>query len=280
MINISNSLYISQLDTLGDRPLIGWQSIVTTSNLSATSELTSRPLINMWNPDTNLYWESDTVPSSGLIYIYIENSLSKSIDYLGIARHNFGSAGIEYTLQESDDDITYTDVTTARTPSDDRAIVDYFDQSNSAYYRIELNCGSTAPIIGHIKLGASLILQRPMYVGHKPETLGRFRKSITNVSDTGQYLGQVVVRRWQRGEVRQQHTDPTWVREVLQEFIKHVALDRDDDDTAQGPFFFAWRPADYPLEVIYGWTDDEIQPNNQMSYGGLMEYGFNVTGLA
>lgn len=280
MINISNALYITALPTLGNRPIVGWQSIITLSNLSASEELASRPAINLWNPDTYLVWEADVVPTDGLIYITIENTGSDAVDYIGIAKHNFGTAGIEYNLQESDNGADYTDVTDARTPTDDSAIVDYFDQSSANYFRLQLNCGATAPVIGHMKLGAALILQHPMYVGHEPETLSRYCRDIANVSDTGQYLGTVIVRRWQEGMVKQQNTEASWVRTYLTQFIQHVAIDRPDDGTPQGPFFFAWRPAVYPLECIYGWAKPgSIKPQNQ-SPNGDMEYDFKITGIA
>lgn len=278
MINISNALYITAIPTLGNRPIIGWQSIITTSNFSVTSETDDRPALNLWNPDTTALWESDTPPTDGIINIDIANSAMDPIDYIGIARHNFGTAGIQYVLQNSTDDVTYTDVTTARTPTDDRAIVEYFDQSTAEFWRLQLDCPSTAPTIAHIKLGEALILQRPMYVGHKPETLAEYCQSITNVSDTGQYLGQVVTRRWQRGACKQQNTAPDWVRTYLVPFIQHTKLSRDDDGTPQGPFFYAWRPAAYPLEVIYGWVDGNIVPSNQRP-NGMMEYEFAITGI-
>lgn len=279
MITISNALYLTAIPTLGNRPIIGWQSIITTSALSASEELAARPVVNLWNPDTTSLWEADVVPTDGLIYVNIGNPTFESVDYIGIARHNFGTGGIEYTLQESDDNVIFTDVTTSRTPSDDAAIVDYFDQRTSEYFRLKLNCGATAPSIAHIKLGVALILQRPMFVGYEPLTLSRFSRSITNASDTGQYLGDVVVRRWQRGSVRQQHTSGSWIRQYLVPFIQHVKLDRADDGTPQGPFFFAWRQAEYPLETIYGWTNDDIVPRNQLP-NGMMEYSFTITGIS
>lgn len=280
MINISNALYLQDVQELGDRPIIGYNSIVTLSSISAVYETDARPIENIWNPDTSSLWEADVVPTGNEIEIKIANTGAANVNYLGIAKHNFGTTSVEYVLQESDDDVTYTDVTTARTPSDNAAIIDYFDTTTAPYFKLLMTCsGSIPPYIGHIKLGEALILQRPMYVGHEPETLARPAKSITMASDTGDYLGKVITRRWQNGAVNQQNTDPSWVRTYLVPFIQHTQLDLSNTAIAQGPFFFAWRPFDWPLEVIYGWTNDIIRPKNQLA-NGLMEYSFNITGIA
>lgn len=279
MISISNSIYLSLTDSLGKRPIIGWHSVVTTTGLSASSEDTDYPILNAWNPDTASFWRSDAVPTSGIIYIYINNPDDIPIDYLGIARHNFGSTGCAYTLQDSLNSVDWTDVVSSKTPTTDRAIVEYFDASTEPFWRLKLEPnGATPPELAHIKLGTALILQRPIYVGHRPATLGLVSSRSTDLGDSGQYIGQVVTRRWHQTDCIQKNTYPDWVRNYLTPFIDHTQLNREDDDTAQGAFFFAWRPTDYPLEVIYGWTEDNIMPRNQLP-NGRMEYEFRIQGV-
>jgi hypothetical protein len=275
MIYISNALYLSNLAEYGKRPALGWHSIITRSNITATSATADRPVENLWTPDTSLAWEAS---GTGTIYINIDNTAAKSVDYLGIAKHNFGSGGIEYTLQSSLDNVAWSDVFAPKVVTTDRAIVHHFDSTDAPYLRLRMVAVTDAPIIAHMKLGELLILEQPMYVGHAPATLSPRAKRITNGSESGQYLGQVITRRWYESECKQENADPAWVRSNLADFIDHVQIGRADDGTAQGTFFFAWRPADYPNELIYGWTDDDIKPTNQRP-NGMMEYSFSIQGV-
>ena len=282
MIYISNALYLSALGTLGNlgkRPIIGWQSIITLANLSASSSNTEKPITNLWNPDTDKLWESDTLSTDLTEYIYVDNATAETIDYFGIARHNLGTAGIEYTLQSSTDDTHWDDVTDPTVPGDDRAIMHYFDARTDGYWRLKLVCTDTEPTIAHMKLGQAMLLERPIFVGHEPETLSQRVKKQIHASESGQYTGQIVTRRYHQGMVKQENTTQSFIRNELVPFIKHVNNNGDDTDVAQGPFFFAWRPADWPLELIYGWTNDQIRPTNQ-SFNGLMEYSFKIEGIA
>jgi len=45
-----------------------------------------------------------------------------------------------------------------------------------------------------------------------------------------------------------------WYRAQMQPFIRA---------SVEAPFFFAWRPADYPNEVGYAWTVNDPVPQNQ-----------------
>jgi Concanavalin A-like lectin/glucanases superfamily len=96
---ISSSLVLSaEEDALpAGTPLIGWHDIVTTGNISATTETTGFPVTNLANPSTNLMWIGSTIAHEYLTVNTV--SYGDEIDYMGIARHNFGSAGIPVTLQ-------------------------------------------------------------------------------------------------------------------------------------------------------------------------------------
>lgn len=280
MIYISNAIYLANLSEYGTRPVIGWHSIITLANLSqplTSSSNPDRPLENLWTPDTSQVWEAY---GNGSTVIDIANTTGAAVDYLGIAKHNFGSQNVEYTLQSSLDKSTWTDVVSAKVVTNDNAILHYFDSVDDPYFRLKLvgTVDYDAPMIAHMKLGRLLILERSMYVGHSPATLSPKSKKITNGSESGQYLGQVVTRRWYQSSCKQENCSPSWVRSNLPEFIKHVQVGREDDGTAQGTFFFAWRPSDYPGEVIYAWTDDDIEPSNQRP-NGMMEYSFNMQGV-
>jgi len=208
------------------------------------------------------------------------------VNYLGIAKHNLGTVAYEYTLEYSTDGGTTWDTLAGpRIIGKNNAIIEYFDDVTYGNFRIKLYKSATGtpavidgPIIAHIKLGRALILQRRIYAGHKPATLCKKVKRITNGSENGQFLGQEIVRSSHSGSCSQQHNTPEFVRTYVKPFIDHVNGHVEVEDTAPSTFFFAWRPSSYPEEVIYAWTQDNIEPENQNGdgLGGMMQWSFDM----
>jgi hypothetical protein len=46
----------------------------------------------------------------------------------------------------------------------------------------------------------------------------------------------------------------------------------------QIPFFFNWRPGDYPNESSYAWLTADPRPQNQSS-NGMMQVQFDLEGI-
>lgn len=264
---VSNGPYLSGA-SLYNHPIILWHSILLVGDITTDGAAANRPALNMWNPDTSSVWQGADAAEQ---YINLANGGGANVNCLGIAKHNFGSGRIRYQLQESPDGVTWDDLTTLRTPADNNAILLHFDDTSRAFFRLRLvPQETTAPVVAHIKLGPALILQRRIYVGHAPATLVKHASRITNGSENGQYLGAIVTRQWHETSVSQENNTPQFVRSQVVPFIEHAHT---------GTFFFAWRPIDYPLEVIYGWTDDNIHPDNQRP-NGYMQWGFKMQGVA
>lgn len=275
MIHISNALYLAEIQTLGKRPLIGYHSIVTLDGLSATSEAESRPIINAWNPDTSQFWQAI---EPGEVFVYIDNFDEVEVDYFGLARHNFAGAKVGYSFQYSDGEGGWIDIVSESYVDRSESIIHYFDPVTASQFRLRMVSTEVAPMFSHIKVGKGLILPRPIYVGHAPGTLSPRARRLVSGSETGQYLGQVITRRWHESSCKQENVNPRWVRAYLLDFIEHTQSTRVEDDVAQGTFFFAWRPMDYPREVLYAWTEDNITPSNQRS-NGMMSFEFSMQGV-
>ncbi len=292
-IYISNSIYLSGTPSNGDinanNPIIGYHSILTPDDISSSYASDEGPNINMWSPDTSTMWIGETLdddnPTNISQYVRLYNPNNETVDYIGIAKHNIGSLGYAYKIQYSDDGLTWTDITSDAIPSSDDSILVYFDSSSHAQYRVLISTyGVTMkkPRIAHIKLGRALVLQRRIYVGHMPATLAKNVKKTTHGSESGQYLGQVVHRSYYQTSLSQENNSPAFVRENIVPFINHVNGHTVTENTAPATFFFAWRPSDYPDEVIYGWTGDNIQPENQGgdTLGGRMSWSCNIEAVA
>lgn len=295
-IYISNALYISAgigADINENNPIIGWHSVLTPSDIIATEYIVGRSAVNLWNPDTSSVWEGETVSDTPAVsttqYIQLVNSNNSPIDYIGVARHNLGTVGFTYTIQHSTNGgSTWSNVTSPRVIGTDSAILDYFDQLTSGNFRIKLEKSATGspavihgPIIAHIKMGVALVLQRRIYVGHKPPIVDKVRK-ISNGSESGQYLGPIVIRRYNTSEIKQQNNSPSFVRTYIKPFLNHINGQAAIDNTAPCTFFYSWRPSDYPNEIVYGWTNDNVELENQGgdSLGGRISWNLSMECIA
>lgn len=273
MIHISNHLYISSAVFQFGNPIIGYQSILTTENVSADSDPDATPVVNLVNEQTHQYWESESLSTQ---YIYFENTGLDPIDYIAIARHNFGSGQITYQLQATvgNSPEAWIDITDDFIPENDNAIIHFFNESMHPRYRLKLvpygGSPSYEPRIAHIKLGQVLVLPQSIYVGHSPVTLNRKTDIVTNTSENGQFLGRVQKRQYLTTSVDMTHIEPGYYREYIDPFAEHAIT---------GAFFFAWRPAQYPEEVGYGWTGGDISPENQMP-NGMMQFSFSMKAVS
>jgi hypothetical protein len=272
MIYISDSLYISQFQSnpsLGF-PLIGYQSILTISNVSADSSPDLTPVINLVNEQTNQFWKSDSLAEQN---IYFNNSGSADIDYIGIAKHNFGSGGVEYKLQgtneiDSDGMASWTDITDGYIPENNNAIMHHFTNTQFAIYRLNLIPDATLPHIAHIKLGKVLTVHRCIKSPHSPITLSRDTQKVNNTSEDGSYLGRIVKRRYLQTKYEFKNIRPLFYRQYVDPFSIHAET---------GCFFIAWKPMTYPTEVAYGWTNDNISFDADNDNGfGKFEFGMKA----
>jgi hypothetical protein len=129
--------------------------------------------------------------------------------------------------------------------------------------------GSEAPTAAVLYTGALLVLQRRIYVGHTPITMGRTSKITNARSESGNFLGRIVLNEMTETSVSIQNLTPDWYRSQLDPFIRA---------SKETPFFFAWRPGDYANEVGYAWITDDPQPSNQRS-NGMMQIDFQMRGI-
>jgi hypothetical protein len=246
---------------------IGYRSLITRSNISADSEEVYFEVVNVANVATNLFWRSTSLDEQ---YITINAGLNAGIDYVGFANHNFGTGGIAYQVEGSDDGVDWTLISDELIPDSDAPHVQKFPLAVHTMYRIRLLPDVTLPRAAVIYLGKMLVLQRRIYVGHTPITMGRDTTFTTNRSESGHFLGRTIRRESRQSAVDLRNITPEWYRSYFDDFA---------EASRTRPFFWAWRPAQYPLEVGYVWTTDDIVPKNQRS-NGMMQVGFKVQGIA
>jgi hypothetical protein len=292
-IYISNEIFLAGLPADGineNNGLILWDSILTPSDFQASGD-PGFPARNMWTPDTYQYWlgvGSIAMPANTLSdHVVLSNGGNEIVNCLGIARHNFGTEQYVFVFQESTDGgSNWTDITEPKVVPDDKPILEFFDDTNAGLFRIRLTKFTTLfrqPIIAHVKLGKALVLQRRTFLGHAPATLSKDVSRTQMTSESGQYLGQIITRSFRSGSIDQENNTADYVRENIAPFINHINGHNEQNDTAPATFFYAWRPGDYPDEVVYAWTEDNVKPQNSATYGGgggLMSWSLRFGAIA
>lgn len=271
MIVISSSLVLAA--TPGDQsnnPVVGWHNLVTADNLTAGTAATGCPVTNLANPITapGARWRANDTTEQA---VSVDVNTVEQIDYLAIARHNLGSAGITATVEGSiNDGADWSELVSETLLPDDGPAIFRFEPQALTNIRLSLGTGSAAAEIAVMYVGKLLVLQRRMYVGHTPINYGRQSKVLNGKSESGEFLGRIVLSEQLGTSVPLQNLTPAWYRTEMDPFIAAAK---------ETPFFFAWRPADYPLEVGFAWMTNDPQPSNQRP-NGMMQIQLEMTGVA
>lgn len=267
MIVISSAVVLARVaPTDGDLPVVGWRNVVTPSTITATSQQDNFPASNLANPATHLEWRA---PAAGEQYLTIVTNEVDPIDYVGVARHNFGSGEIAVSVAGLIADEWVEIVEEVMLPDDSPAIF-RFAPASFAQIRLRLQAGALAARAAVVYAGRLMQLERKVYVGHTPLPHGRKTSVVNNRSESGGFLGRIVLGEWRETTVPLSLITPGWFRAEMVPFLKGAA---------ERPFFFAWRPQSYPLEVGYGWLTDDPRPA-PAAPSNLVALELSISGVA
>lgn len=253
-IVISSSFVLAQPDSefpiTTDHPLIGWHNIVTSTNIAADTEAASFPPSNLANPATHLEWRAGDATEQ---YITVTTGYVDEIDYLAVAKHNFSSAEIPVSVEGYIDGV-WTEIVEEHILPNDGPVLFRFTSQSLPQIRLRMQAGSEEARVAVVYVGALLTLERKLYVGHTAMPHGRKNEIVNGMSETGNFLGRVVLGSWRESTVPMSLISPRWYRENMDEFLAVAKTT---------PFFFAWRPETYPLEVGYAYLMDDPMPTPQ-----------------
>lgn len=243
---------------------IGYQSMIqeSTTVLAATSEAVGFDINAIKEYNTYEYWQATSTDEQ---IISITPSPSTTANYLGISTHNLGTIGATLSLQYSEDNSTWVTIE-AFVVADDSARMVLFSDFRAPFWRVVLSGMSAPPTIGVMFLGKVLAMQRAIYQGHTPINLSRQTELRPTKSEGGQWLGRSVIRKAIQTSYSWSNLKADWYRANFDPFVE-AALTQ--------PFFIAWRPETYPLEVAYAWTSGDIAPTNS-GPKDYMSVGFSV----
>lgn len=271
---LSTNLVISDggQDFNADSPIIGYDNLVTIGNVFATTAELDKPVTFIANPATHLRWQAGAGSPSSDEYLTVILDTPETVDYMGIAVHNFGSGSMPVSVEGQSElgDPWVEIITDLLLPNDGPVIFRFTEQSLYAIrLRIQGNLSGVSPFLAVMYVGKLLVLQRRIYVGHTPIPYGRRLSVANHRSISGAFLGRIILGETRQTSVALKNLTPSWYRSYFEPFL--VFAD-------EGPFFFAWRPGDYPLEVGYCWLMDDSRPQNQLP-NGMMQVDMNLEGV-
>jgi hypothetical protein len=274
---ISSSYVITESASGGgtinaDNPVFGWHNLVTASNVAATTAASGFPASNLANPSTNLRWEGELSSSEADEYLTVTLGSVDPLDYLAIAKHNLGSAqipvSVEYLDIDASPDAWEELIAPVLLPNDGPALFHFPPQALDSI-RLRMQPGTAAPTIAVMHVGALLVVQRRLYVGHTPMPYGRTTKVMNARSESGNFLGRIVLNQMTGTQASFKNLTPAWYRTNMDPFLRAAQ---------EHPFFFAWRPGSHPLEIGYAWMTNDPKPVNQLA-NGMMSIDLQMAGV-
>lgn len=231
MIRFASSL------TAPDEPIIGSNNIVTSTTLSATSSQTAYPVVNLTNPNTSVLWKSNVLTAQ---YLTILCDGAGIVDYIAVARHNFGSESIPISIEgRTSSGGAFAELIAPATPEDDSEL--QFQVPPNSYYelRLKMAASSVKPQAAVLYCGLSLTMERGIWIDHTPLPQARRLNRVGGFAESGDFIGQIVIGEYRETSAKFMHLDPDWFRTYMDPFL---------DQAQEEPFFFWWRPSLYPDE--------------------------------
>jgi hypothetical protein len=195
-------------------------------------------------------------------------------DYLALAAHNLGTAGVTVDVEHSTDQTTWTSAVDEEIDTDEAVWVD-FTSVKKAYWRVKLSRTGTyscLPRIGVLSLGKRLTL--PQFCGSQAEHLHVAPTFDLSATAYGSPLGRAARMNRKRFTIRQQYISRTDLAGDLESLRLH--------GFGEGlPFFVAPDFGSYPEEVYFCWVPDGAEWNPILVVGGLVrELSIRIEALA
>jgi len=269
-IIFSDSLVASVSDPQVDlnAPIFGYQSFVTTAGVASGNEATGYPITNVANISTASFWRANATTQQ---YVTVTVNPAQTVDYIGVARHNFATAGVAVSVEtQVGSGDPWVEVIAPSIPANNNALLFQFVAQSAYGVRLKLAASTSAPEIAVIFVGKLLVSSQRIYVGHSPITLNRRTEVVSGMSESGNYLGRIITGSNLTTSVSLTNLKPDWYRSNFDPFV--VAAQ-------DSPFFFGWRPYSYPNEVGFAWLTNDPTPSNMMS-NGMMQVSLEMSGVS
>lgn len=257
-----NMALSQQLRTGGGRnkPIIGWDNAVSTGTLTASSEAEGYPVTNLTNPSTSSEWRAS---GNGTQSITVTLGAEREINYIGIARHNFGSSGAAVSVTAEPGGV---DLVPSIMPVSDAPLMVRFDPITVTSVTITISGGSVPARMSVLYAGYLTTVKGGMYQEVVPIPYGYQTDIVTNRAESGDFLGRIMTDQRLQLAYEFAYVEYDWFKANMGPFIKSAMLQ---------PFFFAWLPEMYPEDVAFGWLTADINPISE-NFEGTVVVRFNM----
>lgn len=134
--------------------------------------------------------------------------------------------------------------------------------------RVRITCtGAGAGSIGVIYAGVALQVSQSIYGSVSPIPLSRVTQYSNSRTESGEWIGRSIKSQGYTGQVKFDKLFADWYRQYFDPFVV-AAIEK--------PFFFSWRPDEYPQDAAYCWTDGDIKPSNNGGGSTRVSVSFGV----
>lgn len=216
-------------------------NIGTNAITSITSDL---PL----SENTYEYWDI----ASGVSYYYFEFDTAIELNSFGLVLKDRVPV-LQVQLERSSDGITYTVYSQNVGITADTFMLIRHQDASSVYWRLKFTAGTAGTKLAVLKAGEAITFERKIWGGHNPSDLNPQYKTLSNVSENGQFLGRYVVQKGYQSQFQWNNLSKTFVYDEFAEWFDYLA---------SSTVFIAWRPLSYPTGAMYGWTTAVPQVSN------------------
>lgn len=279
-IILSQALVLNPQDVQLNTPVFGWLNLATAGNVAATSEDADFPASNLANPSTALRWKADALASPGPDstdqYITVTFETAQDLDYLAIAVHNLGTWQNTVSVEGFDDvsSPSWTELVEEHILATDEPALFRFTPQPLAGIRLRIQPSplqaTEVPFIAVLFAGKLLVMPRGTHTDHGPINLNITSNVMNGKSETGNFLGRVVLNEGRSTSIGFQRLNNNWYRTYMQPFVAAAKQD---------PFFFAWKPNEFKRDVGYCWLTNDPQPMHHFDTG-TMAVSLNMGGVA
>lgn len=255
-ILLAPSLVVAPSSALPARhPVIGWHNLVLLGNLTSDSAADGYPVTNLANPATTNRWLSASTAEQ----LVTVSDLQGAIDYVAVARHNFGTAAVTVSVEGKISGGSWEELFPGVLPGDDGPMVLRFASDFYTDVRLRLIPQDLAPFASVLYVGEALVMLRPMQPGFTPIGDAKSHNLVGGWSQSGEMLGSIIDGSRSANSAAFILIDVDWYRETMRPFVLAANLGES--------FFFAWNPEAQPNDVAYCvFSSGEVQPSlNQMS---------------
>ena len=265
---ISDALVLSALSTPLNTPVFLWRNLATPALIFAG--LVNNPDIDPTDPDfpeanmagvsTDTRWQVESAHLMDDIFVRIDLDGLHEVDGLGIARHNLGTnqrivSIYGATAEDFNGDPIFSQIVQDGMFADDEPLLFRFVSANYISLKLVLTSAyhDTDPTyISVLHAGKLLVCERGTHTDHVPINHARKTQNFIGMSENGRFLGKIVLASKVETTFALKFLRRTWFQDEMRPFLLSAETT---------PFFFAWKPQQFPDDVGYCWLTENPQPS-------------------